>query len=170
MSRAACQAAAVIRRAILLALVGAAGCQAAGAPQAACPAPTAAAAPRALPAPAHLPRAARSLLAERMQRHGSAMTDMIWAALFLDYDSAADIAQEIVSEPRLARPLSQDASELNALLPEAFFQLQDDLATQAAALAEVAPRREPAALSAALSRLTDTCMRCHAAYLRDPAE
>jgi cytochrome c556 len=157
------------RAAVLSALaLTLAACHSGGAAR--CPEPSRAAPPGkwALPAPAHLPQAARNLLAERMQRHGAAMTDMVWAALFLDYESATDIAQEIAGEPRLARPLSRDASELNAVLPEAFFELQDELATRAAALAEVAPRRDPAALSAALGQLTDTCMRCHATYLREP--
>lgn len=123
---------------------------------------------RTLPAPAHIPVAARALLSQRMQRHGVAMSDMMWAVMFLDYESTEDIAREIASEPRLARPLSRDASELNALLPSEFFDLQDALARAAENLATVAPERDPEQLSAAVAKLTDTCIRCHSAYLREP--
>lgn len=157
-----------MRRTLPLLALALAACQSTGA-QNACPEAKPAPAKWSMPAPAHLPQAARAILAERMQRHGAAMTDMVWAALFLDYDSAADIAQEIASEPRLARPFSRDASELNALLPESFFALQDELAARAEEVARVAPTKDPAALSASVGRLTDTCMRCHSAYLRDTA-
>jgi cytochrome c556 len=125
--------------------------------------------PRAMPRPERLPAAARALLDQRMQRHGAAMSDMLWATLFLDHDSAREIAVEIASEPRLARPFERDATQLNALMPERFFELQDELVANAEALAKVAETRDADGLAEAMARLTSTCIRCHSAYLGEPA-
>ena len=140
------------------------GCATADAPP-----PSAAPGPKgALPAPAHLSGTARRLISTRMERHGAAMSDLMWAALFLDYRSTAELAGEIADEPKLARPLSRDASELNAALPAGFFDLQDELATHARRLADEAAAEDPERLSTALGALTDTCLRCHATYLSEP--
>lgn len=122
----------------------------------------------ALPSPARLSATARRLISNRMQQHGAAMGDLVWASLFLDYKSASELAREISEQPRLARPLSRDASELNSALPPGFFDLQDELAKQAGHLATEAEARDPARLSTALGALTDTCLRCHSTYLSDP--
>jgi hypothetical protein len=123
---------------------------------------------RELPRPERLPARARALLDERMQRHGAAMSDMLWAALFLDYPSAKEIAEEIATEPRLARPLERDASEANALFPDRFFDLQDDLVRAAGEVARAAEARDAARLADTMGRLSATCIHCHAAYLEGP--
>lgn len=123
---------------------------------------------RHLPAPEHLPSAARSVLKKRMERHGRDMGELMWAVLLLDYDTTQKLAQEVATEPLLARPLRGDASELNSLLPERFFTLQDELKTHAAALARVAPRHEPEAMAEAYGRLARTCVACHQVYLHEP--
>ncbi len=126
--------------------------------------------PPAMAAPAHLPRSARRLLRQRMHRHGEAMNELMWAVLYLDYERAEALGAEIAREPRLARPLLRDATELNSMLPEAFFTAQDALAQRAAQVATVAPNKDPQALSAAAGGLIDACPSCHSAYLRPPAQ
>ena len=111
---------------------------------------------------------ARALISDRMQHHGQAMSDIVWSVLFLDFEAAADIADEIAQEPKLARPVRREANELNSLLPDQFFDLQDELAVRAEQLATAARAEEPEAISEALGALSSTCVRCHSAYLRDP--
>lgn len=125
---------------------------------------------RKLGPPAHLPQAARQLLAERMLNHGSDMSDLLWATLFLDEDSVADIAEHIIQTPRFARPTTQDATELNAALPAEFFDLQDQLVERAEALAEAAQRQAPNEMAEAYGELTKTCVKCHSVYLTEPPE
>ncbi len=124
----------------------------------------------AMAAPSHLPQSARRLLRQRMHRHGEAMNELMWAILYLDYERAEALGAEIAQEPRLARPLLRDATELNSMLPEAFFIAQDALAQQAAQVAAVAPDQDAKALSEAAGGLIDACLSCHAAYLRPPAQ
>ncbi len=122
---------------------------------------------RKLPPRQGLSLTARALLNRRMENHGFEMTNLMWATLLLDRPQAADISQSILSEPRLARPIVKDGSELNANLPEAFFVLQDQLVDAAKALRVVAdnPKSSPVELADAFGRLTNTCVRCHAVYL-----
>ena len=68
---------------------------------------------------AHIPELARSLIRERMHLHGDDMNDLLWAVLFLDYDSMRAIAEDLASAPKFARPLTPD--DLNATIPPAFF-------------------------------------------------
>lgn len=121
-----------------------------------------------LPPPGHFPPTARALLSDRMQHHGQAMSDIVWSVLFLDYDAAADIAEEIASEPQLARPVRREAGELNSLLPERFFALQEELVLRAKTLARVARTEDAGAIAQAIGELSGTCVRCHATYLRNP--
>ncbi|HEX2573149.1 MAG TPA: cytochrome c [Polyangia bacterium] len=123
---------------------------------------------RHLPTPEHLPSAARSILKKRMERHGRDMGELMWAVLLLDYDTTQKLAQQVATEPLLARPLAGDASELNSLLPERFFTLQDELKSNAATLARVAPQRDPEAMADAYGRLAHTCVACHQTYLHEP--
>jgi cytochrome c556 len=124
---------------------------------------------RMLPAPDHLPSSARALLTEKMINHGDDMSDLLWATLFLDDDSVRDIADHIRSSPKLARPITRDATELNSRLPAEFFALQDELAMRAEELAESAETGDPDAMAAAYGALAQTCVRCHAIYLAEPA-
>jgi hypothetical protein len=125
---------------------------------------------RELPAPEYLPQAARELLAERMANHGRDMSDLLWATLFLDHQSVQEIAEHIRSTPRFSRPLSGDATELNASLPKEFFALQDELLLRAGELAESAQKRDPNAMASAYGALNQTCVRCHSIYLGSPPD
>ena len=134
-------------------------------PESAPPDKAPAASVRSLPKPERLPATARPLWAHKRQRPGAALRDRLWAGLFHAHQSTREIALEIASEPRLARPVERDATELNALLPDAFFDLQDELLQRATDVAQLAAREDSAALANAIGGLTSTCVRCHAAYL-----
>lgn len=119
-----------------------------------------------LPAPDYLPAEARATLRKKMTRHGQAMTDLMLGVMLLQYDAASAAASRIVNEPRIARPVpgEEGESELNALLPERFFVLQDEARNRAQAVQEAARKRDDAALAESFGRLTETCVSCHSAY------
>jgi hypothetical protein len=82
----------------------------------------------------------------------------------LDYDGVARAAGEIFDEPEIARPVSGD--ELNGLLPERFFVLQDALRSGARGIVEAAAQRDSHRLADSFGELTKTCVSCHDVYLR----
>lgn len=100
--------------------------------------------------------------------HGNDMADLLWATLFLDNQSVYEIAENLRATPRLARPITNDATELNSQLPTEFFALQDQLALQAEALSQGALAQDPDAMAAAYGALAQTCVRCHSVYLTEP--
>jgi cytochrome c556 len=122
-------------------------------------------APAHLPEPGYLPPTARALLHADMQRHAAQMSTLMSSALLLDFETLGSVARAIAAEPRIARPTTHDATELNARLPERFFALQDRLHAEASRLAAAADARDAAAASSAYGALEETCMACHASYL-----
>ena len=102
-----------------------------------------------------------------MESHGFEMTNLMWATLLLDRPAAVDISRAILAEPRLARPILKDGSELNAGLPASFFDLQDRFVEAAERLRTVADddSATPGQLADAFGALTQTCVNCHAAYM-----
>jgi hypothetical protein len=118
-----------------------------------------------LPAPDYLPESARGLLRQKMERHGQDAKDLMFGVTLLQYDMARAAAQSISSEPRLVRPIAGGEDDLNALLPERFFVLQDEARTRAKAIAAAAEKRDNKALAESYGRLMETCVSCHAAYL-----
>lgn len=115
---------------------------------------------------AHIPELARSLIRERMHLHGDDMNDLLWAVLFLDYDSMKAIAEDLASSPKFARPISND--DLNASIPPAFFELQDQLTAGAKRLAEEASNKDGAGVAAAFASISQSCVACHSLYLDEP--
>jgi hypothetical protein len=113
--------------------------------------------------PAHIPPAARAVIATKMGRHSQQLSTLLMSVLVLDDDGVARVAGEIFDEPQLARPLGGD--ELNGLLPERFFQLQDALRAQAREVVAVAARPDRTPLPDSFAQLTKTCVACHALYL-----
>ena len=68
----------------------------------------------------------------------------------------------------LSRPITGDATELNAALPEKFFVRQDELKASARVLEGAAQGLDPNAVATAYGRLSEACVRCHADYRGSP--
>jgi hypothetical protein len=113
--------------------------------------------------PEHIPPAARAVIRSKMSRHRAQLGDLVSSVIVLDYDGAARAAGAIFDEPALARPITGD--ELNGLLPERFFELQDQLGQGARALVEAAARKDAPRLGEEFGRVTKTCIACHDLYL-----
>jgi hypothetical protein len=75
------------------------------------------------------------------------------------------VAGEIYDEPMLARPLGGD--ELNGMLPDRFFTLQDELRARTRRLVEAVVRADRAAVGEEFGALTRSCVACHQAYLHE---
>jgi cytochrome c556 len=112
--------------------------------------------------------AARALVRQKMAQHSKQMTELVWAVVFLDHRETARIAIAIASEPRLARPTTRDATELNAALPPLYFELQDRLRDRAQNLAVAARTWDGQAVARAYGQVAETCVSCHEAYLKSP--
>jgi hypothetical protein len=120
--------------------------------------------PERLGPPDYLPASARSVLRSLMPAHARDMGALMSAIMVLHYDEIDERASAIAADTRFARPMTGDASELNAALPQTFFQLQDELRTQAGTLARAAGRRSALDVADAYGRLSGTCVKCHATY------
>jgi len=120
--------------------------------------------PRREEPPAHLSEAARVLLKTRMAAHARDMGNLVSAIMILDYSAIEDDARRIAGDVSLSRPLTADATELNAALPEKFFVRQDDLRSEAAGLAQAAHALNPYRVAEIYGRLSEACVRCHADY------
>jgi hypothetical protein len=118
-----------------------------------------------LPTPDYIPETARALLRKKMERHGQDARELMFGVMLLQYDVARSAAQRISSEPRLVRPIAGGEDDLNALLPQRFFVLQDEARTRAQAVATAAEKKDDKALADSYGRLVETCVACHSAYL-----
>lgn len=123
---------------------------------------------RSLPQPDYLPEEARLVLQQKMERHGQDMVELMLSVTLLQYDVARETAHRIASEPRLVRPIAGGEGDVNALLPERFFVLQDEARLRAQAVRAAAAQKDDKALAEAYGRLTETCVSCHSAYLNPP--
>jgi hypothetical protein len=121
--------------------------------------------PPGLATPDYLPETARMLLRKKMERHGQDARELMFSVTLLQYDVAKGAAQRIASEPRFVRPIAGGEDDLNALLPERFFVLQDESRTHAQAVAMAAEKKDDKALAESYGRLVQTCVACHSAYL-----
>ena len=74
-----------------------------------------------------------------MARHDVQMRALVSRVVMLDDDGVARAAGEIFDEPALARPVAGD--ELNGLLPDRFFVLQDELKARSRRLVAASLRR-----------------------------
>jgi len=117
-----------------------------------------------LATPERLTPAVRAVIHSKMSRHGEQLTQLVSRVVVLDYDGIARVAGAIFDEPTLARPLAGD--ELNAALPERFFEHQDALRAGAKELVTTAARRDGGRLAESFGGLMTTCLRCHDLYLR----
>jgi hypothetical protein len=114
--------------------------------------------------PEPLSKVATNLLKERMASHARDMGELVSAIMLLEYPKIADRANMIVADVNLSRPLTGDATELNASLPEKFFVRQDDLKAAARGLEDAAKALEPYRVADAYGKLSEACVRCHADY------
>ncbi len=121
---------------------------------------------RHLPVAERLSEAARASLRSQMHAHGRGVLELTSTATLLDYEGVVVAADRVLAEPRLARPLTGDATELNTSLPGRFYDLQDQLRTQLGQLRAAAVARNPEDLAAEVANVTGTCVRCHDAYRR----
>lgn len=115
-------------------------------------------------APEPLSPVAAGIIKERMVLHARDMTTLVSAIMVLDYPVISQRANEIAADVNLSRPLSGDATELNASLPEKFFVRQDELKAGARALATAADALDPYRVADAYGHLSEGCVRCHADY------
>jgi hypothetical protein len=120
-----------------------------------------------LPVSATIPEAARQVVRTKMQRHDSQMRALISRVVLLDDDGVARVAGEVFDEPALARPVAGD--ELNGLLPEPFFVLQDELKARARRLVIASQRRDHAAVADEFGGLAKSCVTCHQVFLLEGA-
>jgi cytochrome c556 len=157
---------ALVGNLFLVFLVWGAACAGSGAPQPPQQAQLtrAVSAPRRLEPPADLPEAARAVLRTLMASHARNMGDLMAAVMVLDYPRIREGAEAVAGDASLSRPLTHDATELNALLPEEFFRQQDNLRSQARVLAEAAARQSAYGVADAYGRLSESCVRCHHVY------
>ncbi len=114
--------------------------------------------------PEPLAPAAKALLRDRMASHARAMGDLMAAIMLLEYGPIASRADDIAADVNLSRPTTNDATELNAQIPEKFFVRQDDLKAAAHTLAEAARTYNPYKVADAYGRVSETCVRCHADF------
>ena|SRR5579863_9391204 len=117
-----------------------------------------------LAVPERIPPAIRQVIASKMRRHAEQLPALVLKVVVLDYDGAAKAAGEIFDEPGLARPMAGD--ELNSVLPERFFVLQEALRSGARGVVQAAAQRDSARLADTFGELTRTCVSCHDVYLR----
>ncbi len=117
--------------------------------------------------PPALPELARQLLRRRMERHGKDSATLWIAVTLLQREVVAELSDSIAGEPRLVRPLQGNGDELNSMLPEKFFVLQDVVRDRAKQLASAARTGSDAQMAQAFGRLAETCVACHSAFL-DP--
>jgi hypothetical protein len=90
------------------------------------------------------------------------MKELVSRVMLLDDDGVARAAGAMFDEPALARPVSGD--ELNGMLPERFFVLQDELRARARQLVIASSRHDRAAVAAEFAALSKTCLDCHQVY------
>jgi len=114
--------------------------------------------------PEPLPGPALALLKERMASHARDMGDLVVSIMVLDYAKIQERAKAISSDVNLARPITDDATELSSAIPESFFVLQDELRARAAALGTAAAEQNAYHVADAYGRLSETCVRCHATF------
>jgi hypothetical protein len=117
-----------------------------------------------LPAAASLPPAARQVVRSKMARHDEQMRALLSRIVLLDDDGIARTAGALFDEPGLARPIAGD--ELNGLLPEQFFVLQDELKARARRLVIASQQRDRAVISDEFAALAKSCVGCHQVFLQ----
>ena len=107
-------------------------------------------------------------LRAKMRNHGDDIENLLWAAIMLDYESTAEIADRMADQPTLARAGAGQEDTINAQLPEEFFELQSQLTASIGSLRSAARARHEGAIASEYSKIATTCIKCHGLYLRFP--
>ena len=112
---------------------------------------------------------ARELLAAPMARHVEDVGSMLWDLIMLDREHALKMAAQLAEAPRVSNSGNSSSKELAELFPERFLSLEGEMHAAVAAVVPAVRGANNPELSAALERLTLTCVGCHDVYLRMPA-
>ena len=114
--------------------------------------------------PQYLSNTARELLRARMASHANDMSQLVQAIMILQYPRIAEGAAAIDAQVDLARPLSDDATDLASSLPSSFFDYQDELKARARALEAAAKAQGAFRVADAYGDLSKTCVKCHSVF------
>ena len=106
------------------------------------------------------------VLAGAMDRHGSNMTDLVWAATTLDYGSVAQIAYWLSLDVGVPKPLPGSSTPF----PPLFFELQEQMHVTAEDLSLAAREEDPSRVAEHYGALVQSCIQCHALYLDLPGQ
>lgn len=114
-----------------------------------------------------LPEETRALLTAAMQKHRERMESLLWASLMLEHQAVQELAEAIAQTPPLpAAPTTASQRRQRNPQVDRFFVLQEELRQRARELARHARAGDAEAVAVAHGKLTTTCVRCHALYLR----
>lgn len=118
--------------------------------------------------PQYLSNTTRELLRKRMASHANDMAELVQAIMILQYPRIAERAAAIDAQVDLARPLSNDATDLASSLPTSFFDYQDDLKARARSLEDAAKAQGAFRVADAYGDLSKTCVKCHSVFRERP--
>jgi len=118
--------------------------------------------------PDRLSAPTREFLSMRMKDHRVDMESLMRAVIVLDRRKAAVLSIRIAEDASLARPISGQTDLMNAQIPPRFFDLQEELRAAAREVSTAATKGSDMAIAKSFGKLTETCVACHASYLRDP--
>ena len=114
--------------------------------------------------PVPLSNTTRELLRSRMASHANDMNNLMSAIMILDYPRISERAGGIASDANMARPVTQDATELGSSIPASFFDYQDELRGWARNLADAADQKSAVRVGRFYGKVSETCVKCHAVY------
>ena len=114
--------------------------------------------------PEYLSNTTRELLRTRMASHATDMGELVQAIMILQYPRIAERAAAIAAQADLARPVSNDATDLASSLPPSFFEYQDELKARARTLEEAARAQGAFRVADAYGDLSKTCVKCHSVF------
>lgn len=109
--------------------------------------------------PAELSAESRIFLKGKMKLHIKDMRDLSIAVAVINMAEVQRLAQGVANAPRLDRNMGPAS-----LLPERFFDLQDELKKNAQTLSDAGKANDAQASLAAYQQLVSTCVTCHATF------
>jgi len=116
--------------------------------------------PTVMPAE-RIPSEGEAKLTDRMKRHGADLLGLTHAVTVLDRKAIAETADRIRLDTALT--LHVDGG---VVTDKKFQQLDQQLRERVTELAAAARKYDDGALAPAFGRTMETCVRCHAAYLK----